>query len=102
RALFDEVGQSRIDGQAGAIEKFGHANTLWSARMRQWTRGGKGPCAMPRLDSIGNGRFSMEAVWVTLQRTTKEISPQTIRIHGRHTTEIDGSHRPQEAGDGAI
>src|SRR3546814_5683408 len=26
--LFDEIGQSRIDGQAGAVEKFGHASTL--------------------------------------------------------------------------
>ena len=61
RALLDEDGQSRIDGQAGTVEKFGHASTLWSARLRQWTRGGKGRCAMPRLDSIGNGRFSMRA-----------------------------------------
>src|SRR3546814_15703805 len=54
--LFDEIGQSRIDGQAGAVEKFGRASTLWSARLRQWTRGGKGPRAMPRLDSICNGQ----------------------------------------------
>src|SRR3546814_15176059 len=55
--LFDEIGQSRIDGQAGAVEKFGHASTLWSARLRQWTRVrksvGSGKRVLVRVDRDG-------------------------------------------------
>src|SRR3546814_6832539 len=60
-----------------------------SALCRDWIR-------------LAMGAFQRARRRLRCNAQRKLTPPQMTRIHGRHTIEIDGSHRPQKAGDGAV